>query len=156
PVNTPTAATPPESARTDGMQPSAAPASRALIIQPSSAKPDVLQPASPADEAAAAPRAAAPRSESPAKPPAAQPTPQNRERHQYLTQLRVKIHQQLLERLDVQNLRSVPQEKLREDVRALVRELCQSEKGLISGSDQDRLLEDILDETFGLGPLEPL
>jgi pilus assembly protein CpaF len=34
--------------------------------------------------------------------------------------------------------------------------LCQSEKGLINSADQERLMDDIMDETFGLGPLEGL
>src|SRR5262245_2640322 len=51
------------------------------------------------------------------------------ERQVQLQQLRVKIHQQLVERLDVQNLRSLPPETVRSEVRVLIRELTQSEKG---------------------------
>src|SRR4051794_3729448 len=50
------------------------------------------------------------------------------ERQSYLSQMRVRVHQQLVERLDVQNLRSVPIDVVRHEVRTLVRELCQSEK----------------------------
>jgi pilus assembly protein CpaF len=78
------------------------------------------------------------------------------ERHQYLSQLKVRIHQKLVERLDVQNLRTLPPDTVRAEVRMLVRELCQSEKGLITSQDQERLMDDIMDETFGLGPLETL
>jgi pilus assembly protein CpaF len=84
------------------------------------------------------------------------PTPQHAERQAYLQQLKVRIHQQLVTRLDLQNLRTLPPETVREEVRVLVRELCQSEKGLISSTDQDRLMDDVMDETFGLGPLETL
>src|SRR5439155_1131986 len=35
-------------------------------------------------------------------------------------------------------------------------ELCQSEKGLLNSSDQERLMDEVMDETFGLGPLESL
>lgn len=85
----------------------------------------------------------------------AQP-PISPERQAYLQQLKVKIHQQLLERLDVQNLKSVPPDMLRAEVRTLIRELCASEKSLISSSEQEKLMDDIMDETFGLGPLEQL
>ena len=90
-------------------------------------------------------------------PVAAQPvtTPQT-ERQSYLQQMKVRIHQQLVTRLDLQNLRNLPPATVREEVRLLVRELCQSEKGLISSADQDRLMDDVMDETFGLGPLESL
>jgi pilus assembly protein CpaF len=82
--------------------------------------------------------------------------PQNSERAVYLQKLKVRIHQQLVERLDMQNLKALPPETVRNEVRLLVRELCQSEKGLINSSDQEKLMEDVLDETFGLGPLEIL
>jgi pilus assembly protein CpaF len=78
------------------------------------------------------------------------------ERQTYLSQMRVRVHQQLVERLDVQNLRSVPIDVVRHEVRTLVRELCQSEKGLLSSAEQERLMDDVMDETFGLGPLEGL
>jgi pilus assembly protein CpaF len=78
------------------------------------------------------------------------------ERHQQFEQLKVRIHQQLVERLDSQNLRSMPADVVRAEVRELVKELCQQEKGLLSSADQDRLMDDVMDETFGLGPLEAL
>jgi pilus assembly protein CpaF len=78
------------------------------------------------------------------------------ERAQYMQQLRVRIHQQLVERLDVQNLKTLPPDTVRAEVRILIRELCQSEKGLLSSSEQERLMDDVMDETFGLGPLETL
>jgi len=82
--------------------------------------------------------------------------PVNNERQNYFQGLKVRIHQKLVERLDVQNLRTMPPETVRNEVRALIRELCQSEKGLINGTDQERLMDDVMDETFGLGPLETL
>jgi pilus assembly protein CpaF len=78
------------------------------------------------------------------------------ERQIYFQQLKVKIHQKLVERLDVQNMRTMPPETVRGEVRILVRDLCQSEKGLINSVEQERLMDDVLDETFGLGPLESL
>ena len=90
-------------------------------------------------------------------PAAAQPQhAQQSERQVYLTAMKVRIHQQLVTRLDLQNLRTLPPATVREEVRVLVRDLCQSEKGLISSADQDRLMDDVMDETFGLGPLETL
>ncbi len=68
----------------------------------------------------------------------------------------MRIHQQLVERLDVQNLRTLPPDTVREEVRTLVRDLCQNEKGLLNSADQEKLMDDVMDETFGLGPLETL
>jgi pilus assembly protein CpaF len=84
------------------------------------------------------------------------PTPVRGEREIYLEKMKVRIHQQLVDRLDVQNLKVLPPETVRAEVRALIRELCQSEKGLLNVSDQERLMDDVMDETFGLGPLEAL
>src|SRR5918996_3714009 len=88
-----------------------------------------------------------------AVPPA---PPKLGERAVYMQQLRVRIHQQLVERLDVQNLKTLPPDTVRAEVRILIRELCQSEKGLLSSAEQEKLMDDVMDETFGLGPLETL
>jgi pilus assembly protein CpaF len=84
------------------------------------------------------------------------PPPQQSERQIYLQKMKLRIHQQLVERLDMQNLKNLPPEVVRGEVRILIRELCQSEKGLINSADQERLMDDVMDETFGLGPLEGL
>ncbi|HYE17491.1 MAG TPA: CpaF family protein [Tepidisphaeraceae bacterium] len=78
------------------------------------------------------------------------------EREIYLEKMKVRIHQQLVDRLDVTNLKALPPETVRLEVRALIRELCQSEKGLLNTADQERLMDEVMDETFGLGPLETL
>jgi pilus assembly protein CpaF len=82
--------------------------------------------------------------------------PARGEREVYFEKMKVRIHQQLVERLDVQNLKSLPPETVRQEVRSLIRELCESERGLLNSSDQERLMDDVMDETFGLGPLEGL
>jgi pilus assembly protein CpaF len=127
------------------IEPDAAPASRgrpAPAVAPIAAAPAVP----PAPPVAAPQHAAA----------TSQQQSQQNERQAYLQQMKVRIHQQLVSRLDMQNLRTMPPATVREEVRLLVRELCQSEKGLISSADQERLMDDVMDETFGLGPLEVL
>src|SRR5436190_3273883 len=95
---------------------------------------------------------------SPAVPKPVVPPPQAPlgERAVYMQQLRVRIHQQLVDRLDVQNLKTLPPDTVRAEVRILIRELCQGEKGLLSSAEQEKLMDDVMDETFGLGPLETL
>ncbi len=100
----------------------------------------------------AAPR---PAMTAPTRPSIVAPAPPS-ERQVYMAMLKVKIHQQLVERLDVQGLRSMPPDVVRQEVRILIKELCQNEKGLLSSSEQERLMDEVLDETFGLGPLETL
>src|SRR3954463_7968587 len=78
------------------------------------------------------------------------------ERQIYLEKMKVRIHQQLVERLDVQNLRTVPQDQVRKEVRSVIKDLYQLEKGLLTSSEQERLMDEVMDETFGLGPLEAM
>jgi pilus assembly protein CpaF len=89
-------------------------------------------------------------------PPAPPAPPAPTERQIFLQQMKTRIHQQLVDRLDLQNLKTLPQDTIRAEVRNLVRDLCHSEKSLITSSEQDRLMDEVLDETFGLGPLEQL
>src|SRR4051794_23801653 len=67
-------------------------------------------------------------------PPVAQhQTMQLTERQVQFNQMKVRIHQQLVERLDVQNLKTLPPDVVRSEVRTLIRDLCQSEKSLLNG-----------------------
>ena len=56
----------------------------------------------------------------------------------------------------MQNLRTMPANVVRQECRSLIRDLFQTEKGLLTSAEQERLMDDIMDETFGLGPLEGL
>jgi pilus assembly protein CpaF len=89
----------------------------------------------------------------PAPSPVAAPTS---ERHVYLQQLKLRIHAQLVEKLDLQNMKNLPAESVRGEMRNLVRDLCTTEKSLISSAEQEKIIDEVLDETFGLGPLEQL
>ena len=82
--------------------------------------------------------------------------PMDRERRLYLEQMCTRVHHQLLSRLDVQNLRTLPPEVVRQETRAAIQELCHSEKGLLTSDEQQLLTEQVMDETFGLGPIEAL
>ncbi|HEX2971445.1 MAG TPA: ATPase, T2SS/T4P/T4SS family, partial [Tepidisphaeraceae bacterium] len=87
-------------------------------------------------------------------PPAPPAVPS--ERQIAFQKMKARIHQQLVDRLDMQNLRTLPQDVVRHEVRNVIRELCQSEKGLLTSSEQEKLMDEVMDETFGLGPLETL
>jgi len=78
------------------------------------------------------------------------------ERQIQFNQMKVRIHQQLVERLDVQNLKTLPPDVVRSEVRTLIRDISQSEKSLLNATEQEKLMDDVMDETFGLGPLETL
>ncbi|MGN6504080.1 MAG: CpaF family protein [Tepidisphaeraceae bacterium] len=91
----------------------------------------------------------------PIRPSIVAPPPPS-ERQIYIAQMKVRIPQLLVERLDMQGMRSMPPDVVRQEVRTLIRELCQNEKSLLSSAEQERLMDEVMDETFGLGPLETL
>jgi pilus assembly protein CpaF len=71
-------------------------------------------------------------------------------------QLKFALHQQLLERLNLEALSSIPGERARLEIRTALVRLVDQEKTPLSRTDKDRVVEEVLDEVFGLGPLEPL
>jgi pilus assembly protein CpaF len=73
-----------------------------------------------------------------------------------IQQLKERVHRQLIERLDLTRLNSMSREDVRAQVRDVVESMLASETGPLIGFNRERLIEEIMDETFGLGPLEPL
>src|SRR5271156_3886132 len=70
--------------------------------------------------------------------------------------LKAQLHQQLVTNLDLSALGNLGQDRLRAEVRRMAEELCQRSSQLLSRAERDRLISEVLDETFGLGPLEAL
>jgi pilus assembly protein CpaF len=66
------------------------------------------------------------------------------------------IHRQLLERLNLSNLDRLDRDHVMETIRALVRELLVAESIPLNVEERDDLITQVLDEIFGLGPLQPL
>ncbi len=91
-------------------------------------------------------------------PPASPPTP-SRQPANLLDSyqgLKEKIHRRLLDRLDLARLDSIPRDELKHQVREVVETLLAEETSPVVGFNRERLNEEILNETFGFGPLEPL
>jgi pilus assembly protein CpaF len=95
------------------------------------------------------------RSEETAKPPAA-PGFGATATHLADVALKVRIHQRLLDLLNLSLLDRTPREALRPEIRGVVLQLLTEEKRLLTPAQSDQLVEDVLDELLGLGPLEPL
>ncbi len=86
--------------------------------------------------------------------PAAVPRPAD-VRPQYI-QLKGNVHRKLLNRLNLEALASVDRQRAETEIRTLVFELMSEEATPVSMAEREQILSDILDEVFGLGPLEPL
>jgi pilus assembly protein CpaF len=90
------------------------------------------------------------------RPPAsAQVRPPAPPRAQY-TELKASIHRKLLNRLNLEALAQADRARAESEIRTLVGELVAEEGTPISLGEREVLLIELLDEVFGLGPLEPL
>jgi pilus assembly protein CpaF len=103
--------------------------------------PTPQRPAPPSAPAAAAP------------PPAPPRAPQVRP--QYL-ELRSQVHRKLLNRLNLEALAQTERARAESEIRALLGQLLAEESTPISLSERETLFAELLDDVFGLGPLEPL
>jgi pilus assembly protein CpaF len=70
--------------------------------------------------------------------------------------LKRKIHGKLVDKLDLNRVSELEGDVLRREIRLVVEHLCDTEETLLNRSERERLIEEVLDETFGLGPLEML
>src|SRR6516165_8709533 len=66
------------------------------------------------------------------------------------------LHQQLIAGMDLSQIGAMDESELRVEVRHAAEELCRNSSDLLNLSERERLVSEVLDETFGLGPLEPL
>ena len=66
------------------------------------------------------------------------------------------IHHYLLNKVDLERIAAVPDERTRAQVFAVIQDAVSRLKAPLSGPDKEQLSLEILDEMFGLGPLEPL
>ena len=74
---------------------------------------------------------------------------------QYL-ELKVNVHRKLLNRLNLEALASAERPRAEAEIRSLLFELISEEGTPLSLSERELILSDVIDEVFGLGPLEPL
>ena len=110
------------------------------------------KPAAPQPAAATVPTAPA--------APAQAPTPgvislRDRRRDDY-TELKVTLHQQLIDRINLAALETMTREQMQRDIGDLVQEMLKENNHALNAGERRQLVEDILDELLGLGPLEPL
>jgi pilus assembly protein CpaF len=67
-----------------------------------------------------------------------------------------RVHRRVLERLNLSNLETVARDEAAGAVRQLVHDMLGGEDVALNLDEREKLIQQILDEIFGLGPLEPL
>src|SRR5215831_3508599 len=85
--------------------------------------------------------------------PAGASLSQNQERY---ASLKSRVHQKLLSTLNMDAVKAESRQELRREVQSVLEKILREDHLPISMTERNRLAEEILDEVFGLGPLEPL
>ncbi len=70
--------------------------------------------------------------------------------------LKRRIHCQLIERIDLSKLDSLPPDLVQQQIGRILEDLLAGEETPLSRRERDRIVIDVQHETFGLGPIEPL
>ena len=76
------------------------------------------------------------------------------ERASQFQELKGRIHRKLVDRLDFNRMETEDKDVVREQVRNLVGDLADEEQAILNLTDRQRLINEVIDEVFGLGPLE--
>ena len=73
-----------------------------------------------------------------------------------LEKYKAEIHRTLISKLDLEKLSRVNSSQARQAVSGIVKEIITDQRVPLNFEEQERIQADLLDEVFGLGPLEPL
>ena len=84
---------------------------------------------------------------------AGSPPPRNADRY---FEIKSEIHKKLLTALNLDRVASIPKDRVRAEIGRVVERLLEQEKIPMTTAEQNRIVEEVLDEVLGLGPLEPL
>src|ERR1700690_3300603 len=66
------------------------------------------------------------------------------------------IHRRLIQKLNLDRLNEIKREEVRREVSQILEALVVGESTPMNLEERERLAQEVLDEVFGLGPLEPL
>src|SRR6202165_5806065 len=71
-------------------------------------------------------------------------------------ELKFTLHRKLVDKINLEALATIDNQRVRAEVRQAVISLIDNEPTLLSSLEKQQISEEVLDEVFGLGPLEPL
>src|SRR5260370_41871838 len=71
-------------------------------------------------------------------------------------QIKSQVHTKLLSSLSADQLKAINKDSIRSQIAYVIERLVVSESIPMTSAEKDRIIEEILDEVFGLGPLEQL
>jgi pilus assembly protein CpaF len=76
--------------------------------------------------------------------------------HRAFTELKVTLHQQLLDIINLSVLDDMSREQIEAEIGTILHEEMAKRQDILNRSDRKRIISEVLDELLGLGPLEPL
>src|ERR1700730_8115060 len=71
-------------------------------------------------------------------------------------ELKSQIHRKLIGVLNLDRVSSIPKDRVRTEIGRVVERLLEEERVPMTTVEQTKIVEEVLDEVLGLGPLEPL
>jgi pilus assembly protein CpaF len=71
-------------------------------------------------------------------------------------QIKGRVHRRLLERLNLSNLDKLTREQVTDAIRKVTLDLIAQESAPLNFEEREELVKQVLDEIFGLGPIQPL
>lgn len=71
-------------------------------------------------------------------------------------ELKFTLHRKLVDKINLEALASIDNQRVRGEVRQALISLIDAEPTLLSSIEKQQISDEVLDEVFGLGPLEPL
>jgi pilus assembly protein CpaF len=71
-------------------------------------------------------------------------------------QVKSSLHTKLLQEVDLERLNRLEEKVARERVQKVLREMLQKDNTPLTSGERDQIIAEVVDELFGLGPLEPL
>ncbi|RMG50660.1 MAG: CpaF family protein [Acidobacteria bacterium] len=81
---------------------------------------------------------------------------QNQNGHQRLQEIKAQLHRNLVGRLDLAQLSNIEPALLEKQITRIAEEMIISQNIPLSMAERERVVREVRDELFGLGPLEPL
>lgn len=71
-------------------------------------------------------------------------------------ELKGEIHKKLISVLNMEKVNALSRDRVRQDIGRVVEKLLQEQRVPMTTLEENQIIEEVLDEVFGLGPLEPL
>lgn len=75
---------------------------------------------------------------------------------QAFEQLKTRLHQQMIDAIDLSKAGQLPEAQLRDQLRSLASHLCSLQSTQLAPQDRDVMVGEIMNEIYGFGPLQPL